>query len=61
MPPNGHRFLMHAQPRVAPCTGQGELAKAQQAGGDPKAALRQRLEQLVKQQPVMLFMKVGAR
>lgn len=35
----------------------GELAKAQPAAGDPQAALRQRLERLVKQQPVMLFMK----
>ncbi|KAL4437245.1 hypothetical protein ABPG75_004384 [Micractinium tetrahymenae] len=36
---------------------QGELANARQAGDDPKAALRQRLERLVNQQPVMLFMK----
>ena len=43
----------------------GELAKAAGGGGSggglsKEAALRQRLESLVNQQPVMLFMKVGA-
>ena len=41
---------------------QSELAKAKPAAGavaDPKAALRSRLEALVNQKDVMLFMKVG--
>lgn len=36
---------------------EGELSATLAPNGDPKAALKQRLEALVKQAPVMLFMK----